>query len=157
MDWIAILGAVGFGAIITKLLDVLWLHRVTQEAERRKWLRTEKLRVYAVLSKALRNTAVGPWGGDLIQVYDAATDALLLEEDAKVVDAIQKHLDDRQVIAKTIHEQTPTIDWGAAETEHEDHKKRVAAHEKYIAQEDERLRSDVRELTRILGASLRKR
>src|SRR4051812_690307 len=51
MDWIPLLGAVGIGAIATKVLDVLWLQRVMQSAERTKWLREQRIKAYGALAK----------------------------------------------------------------------------------------------------------
>ena len=80
MDWIPLLSAVGVGAIVaaivTKVLDVLWLQRVLEESERQKWLRSEKLRVYAALSRDfMRLRGWDEWE----TVRDAATEAMLLE------------------------------------------------------------------------------
>jgi hypothetical protein len=53
LHWIALFGAFGVGAIVVKLLDVLWLQRVVSESERRRWLRAEKLRAYSALARDL--------------------------------------------------------------------------------------------------------
>ena len=50
MDWIQLLGAVGAGAIATKLLDVLWVQRVLRDNEKRKWLREQRYKVYAIIA-----------------------------------------------------------------------------------------------------------
>ena len=51
MDWIKLLGAIGFGAIITKVLDVIWLQSALKNAEREKWLRDQRMRVFSMLAK----------------------------------------------------------------------------------------------------------
>jgi hypothetical protein len=53
MEWPQILGAVGFGAIVTKLLDVVWLQRVAEQNERRRWLREKRYGVFSALAKEL--------------------------------------------------------------------------------------------------------
>jgi hypothetical protein len=47
------LGAVGFGAIVTKLLDVISLQRVAERSERKRWLREKRHEVFAALAKEL--------------------------------------------------------------------------------------------------------
>lgn len=38
MDWTVLLGSGVLGALLTKVLDTLWLQKVLQSAEKRKWL-----------------------------------------------------------------------------------------------------------------------
>lgn len=51
MDIIQILGAVGFGVVVTKILDIVWLQKVVRDSERRKWLREERLKAYSELAE----------------------------------------------------------------------------------------------------------
>ena len=46
MDWVALLGAVGVGAIVTKVLDAVWLTRITQRIAHSNWLRDQRLAAY---------------------------------------------------------------------------------------------------------------
>jgi len=81
MNWIALAGAIGIGAIITKLLDVLWLQQVVAENERRKWLRDQRLRAYSVFAQDLIGMRL--WLG-LVSDDEAQrrlADALLLTSD----------------------------------------------------------------------------
>lgn len=59
MDWIPLLGAVGIGAIATKILDVLWLQRVMQSAERTKWLREQRIKAYGALAREFATSDLG--------------------------------------------------------------------------------------------------
>ncbi|WP_375320631.1 hypothetical protein [Aliivibrio logei] len=53
MDWIQLLGAVGVGALITKVIDVVWLQKVLRDNERQKWLRDKKLDAFEAMTKEI--------------------------------------------------------------------------------------------------------
>ncbi|ABO25686.1 hypothetical protein SHLO109777_14685 [Shewanella loihica] len=53
MDWTVLLGSGVLGALLTKVLDTLWLQKVLQSAEKRKWLREKRLKAYSDLAAEL--------------------------------------------------------------------------------------------------------
>ncbi len=53
MDWLQLISAVGIGALLTKVLDIVWLQRTMREAEKRKWFREQRLRVYTKLAEEI--------------------------------------------------------------------------------------------------------
>ena len=93
MDWIALLGAVGVGAIVTKILDVMWLSRVTQRAVHASWLRDQRLSAYAAVAEDClslglsRNRADNPFEG-----YAKLSKAMLLADDDKLAGEIDQYL-----------------------------------------------------------------
>ena len=90
MDWIQIASAVGIGALLTKVIDVVWLQRTLRESEKRKWLRDKRLEAYSELTKEILSlgkdaeTRVDPFKG-----YALASKTMLLvnnESLAKEID-----------------------------------------------------------------------
>ena len=61
MNWVELLAAVGIGAIVVKMLDVLWLQRLLQESERKRWLRDQRHSAYSKLAKELISESY--WSG----------------------------------------------------------------------------------------------
>ena len=51
MNWLQLLSAFGIGAILIKLLDIVWLQRVIQEYQQRTWLRDRRLEAFSKLAK----------------------------------------------------------------------------------------------------------
>lgn len=75
-------GAVGLGGLLVKILDIMWLHKVLEKSERKKWLREQRLRVYSELSKELM--ALGKHYGtreDPFKAYSFVAEAILLVDD----------------------------------------------------------------------------
>ena len=85
MEWIKLVGAVGIGAITTKLLDIVWLQNSLRESERRKWLREKRFEVYSDLTSELlslgRNSDLRD---DAFAGYALASKAILLTKDSSV-------------------------------------------------------------------------
>jgi hypothetical protein len=52
-NFISIVGAFGAGAIVVKLIDILWLHKVMENSALRKWQRDNKLQAYKRLAEDL--------------------------------------------------------------------------------------------------------
>lgn len=91
MEWIELAGAVGVGAIATKLLDIVWLQRSLRESERRKWLRERKLEVYSDLSAELLSLGKNSdLRNDAFKGYALASKAILLTEDDKLANEIER-------------------------------------------------------------------
>jgi len=82
MDWIQVISAVGIGALLTKVLDIVWLQRAVRESEKRRWFREQRLRVYSKLSEEIlsmgksMNTREDAFSG-----YALAAEAILLVDD----------------------------------------------------------------------------
>lgn len=53
MEFVKLLSAGVFGALIIKIIDIIWLQRTIQNHERKKWKRDQKFTVYSKLSKDL--------------------------------------------------------------------------------------------------------
>ena len=91
MEWIKLVGAVGIGAITTKLLDIVWLQNSLRESERRKWLREKRFEVYSDLTSELlslgRNSDLRD---DAFAGYALASKAILLTKDDKLANDIEK-------------------------------------------------------------------
>jgi hypothetical protein len=83
MQWVQLAGAVGVGAIVTKLLDVFWLARITRETERRKWLRDRRLAAYADVARDFLSFGFSRKAlfENPFEAYAVAARAILLAED----------------------------------------------------------------------------
>jgi len=101
MDWIALLGAVGIGAITAKLLDVLFLHKMAEKSEKSRWIRDNKLNAFSLLSKDLlslgisRDDPASPFEG-----YATASKALLMIDDEDLFKRIDQFIVDLSVLRK---------------------------------------------------------
>lgn len=78
MSWIQILSAIGFGAIVTKLLDVVWLQRALRKSERDKWLRDQRLRSFSLLSKELISDGLSKGSDEIRLAKEIVAEVLLL-------------------------------------------------------------------------------
>jgi len=91
MEWIKLVGAIGIGAIATKLLDIVWLQNALRESERRKWMREKKFDVYSELVTELlslgRNSDLRD---DAFEGYALASKAVLLIENDKLANDIER-------------------------------------------------------------------
>jgi hypothetical protein len=170
LDWIALLGAVGVGAIVATALDALWVQRVLRESERQKWLRSEKLRVYAALSRDfMRLRGWDEWE----TLRDAATEAMLLEEDPATRARVVAHVGDIKQARDTARERHSEITMGpkmrfdrrgkflinpAENARHEERKPLLLQqHQEAEANERKRLLSDARVVVEMLRLSLMRR
>lgn len=85
MNWIQLISAVGVGALITKLMDVLWLQKVVHQNEHKKWLREQRLEAYSELTEELlslgkkQGTREDPFKG-----YALVAKTTLLVEDERL-------------------------------------------------------------------------
>lgn len=90
MDWIQLISAVGIGALLTKILDIVWLQRTMREAEKKKWFREQRLRVYTKLAEEIlslgRNRSARE---DAFLGYALAAEAILLVPDNKLANEIE--------------------------------------------------------------------
>jgi hypothetical protein len=109
--WAQLLGAVGIGSLITKLLDIFWLQRLLQDNEQARWLRDHKYAAYSALSKEVKSG--GLWKGTTTDaVADGlVADAMLLTDDKQLRRRVQTYLSEVRA-AKDIASQ---IRGGAAE------------------------------------------
>ena len=53
MNYIELLSAVGIGAILVKLLDIIWLQRMIHDNERDRWKRDIKSIIYSKIARDL--------------------------------------------------------------------------------------------------------
>ena len=92
IDWIPLLGAVGVGAIATKLLDVVWLQRVIHNSERRRWLREAR---YSVFGKLTREIIVyGPlhYSTGSTSLEEIIADAILLVDEPTLLSNLERYV-----------------------------------------------------------------
>ena len=96
--WLQIFGAASVGAVVVKLLDILWLTPATWRAEHRKWLRDQRLAAYAEVARDILSFRLG--GGqdheNPFQAYAVASRAILLahsDDLAKRIDQFIVDLD----------------------------------------------------------------
>ncbi|HBS80452.1 hypothetical protein [Alloalcanivorax sp.] len=90
MDWVQIVSAVGVGALLTKLLDIVWLQRSIRESEKRKWLREQRLRVYSTLAAEVLSMGKSMESREDVFVgYSLAAEAMLLAGDEKLANDIE--------------------------------------------------------------------
>lgn len=90
MDWIQILSAGGIGALLTKILDIVWLQRAVRESEKRKWLREQRLRVYSELAAEILSMGKSLESReDAFSGYALAAEAVLLVHDEKLANDIE--------------------------------------------------------------------
>ena len=99
MDWeiVGALGAaLGIGAILSKLLDIFWLERISHEHERRKWLRDQRLSAYVDLTKDFLSFGIsrGAQCDNPFEGYVVASRAMLLAHDEDLVAKIDSFLVD---------------------------------------------------------------
>jgi hypothetical protein len=120
MDWIQLLGAVGIGAIVTKILDVLWLQRTMQKSEHRKWLRENRLKAYSALAQEL--LAHGPWSGpqEPTQLFALAAEAMLLADNEQMARQIDDFLGAVSALRRRLEELSFEMDVAASSDEEEE-------------------------------------
>jgi len=90
MDWIQIISAVGIGALLTKVLDIVWLQRAVRESEKRKWLREQRLRVYSKLAEEMLSMGTSMKAREnAFSGYALAAETILLVDDEKLAKDIE--------------------------------------------------------------------
>ncbi len=90
MDWVQIISAVGIGALLTKVLDIVWLQSAIRESEKRKWLREQRLRVYSKVSEEILSMGNNMnTREDAFASYALAAEAMLLVENEKLANDIE--------------------------------------------------------------------
>ncbi len=90
MEWMKLAGAIGIGAIVTKLLDILWLQNAVRESEKRRWLRDRKFEVYSDLVRELLSLGRrSDLRNDPFEGYALAAHAILITEDDSLASDIE--------------------------------------------------------------------
>lgn len=90
MDWLQIISAVGIGALLTKVLDIVWLQRAVRESEKRKWLREQRLRVYSGLAVEILSMGKSmEEREDAFSGYALAAETVLLVDDERLANDIE--------------------------------------------------------------------
>jgi len=93
MNWIELVGAFGIGALLIKVLDILWLQRMLQSHEHRTWLRDKRLEAYTSLSKVIMSLGLhGHSRDDPFEQFAIASEAILLTEDDNLIDRIEQFI-----------------------------------------------------------------
>ncbi len=87
MDWVSLVGAAGIGAIIIKIIDIVWLQKALEKSEHKKWLRNQKLEVFTELSELLLSIGLSKKhniDNNPYEFYAVASKSLLLIENEKL-------------------------------------------------------------------------
>lgn len=93
MNWLQFLSALGIGAILIKLLDIVWLQRVVQEHEQRTWLRDKRHEAFSNLSKELISLGLHRKKlSNAFEQFAVATEAMILMEDDSLIDRIDQFI-----------------------------------------------------------------
>jgi len=95
MNWIEILGAIGFGSFITTVLNIFWLPKIMEKIERRKWLRDNQLRAFSKLSREILSFRLGKGVLDYdnpFEFYSIAAESMLLIEDSEIKSRINNFI-----------------------------------------------------------------
>jgi hypothetical protein len=102
MGYIEFIGAIGFGAIIVKLMDILWLQRFVRDKEHTAWLRDRRLEAYTTLSKELISFGLHRKDlGNPFEGFANVAEAILLIEDDSLIDRVDRfivRLDEMKVL-----------------------------------------------------------
>ncbi len=114
MDWIKVFGAIGVGAIITKILDVIWLQSALRNAERERWLRDQRMRVFSLLARELVGSQLEKSRENIDSAKAIAAEALLLLPSLEVRNDLSHHFNDIEIskskIDKFINNGSSTIE-----------------------------------------------
>jgi len=114
MEWIKILGAIGFGAIVTKVLDVVWLQRAVRNAEKETWLRDKRILVFSELTEELLDGQLSKGIDRTNATRKIAFKALLLLPNPEDRKLLEVHFDDviqtKQKIGQFINNGASTIE-----------------------------------------------
>lgn len=90
MTWIELLSAIGIGALLTKILDIVWLQRSLRESEKRKWLRDKRLIAYTAVTKEILSLGKEcNTREDLFKGLSLAAQAILLADNKDLSDEIK--------------------------------------------------------------------
>ncbi len=82
MDWPALLGSGAIGALLIKIIDTLWLQKLLQSAEKRKWLKEKRLKAYSdLISELLTLGRKSDLRDDAFKGNGIASEAILLASD----------------------------------------------------------------------------
>ena len=90
MDWLQIASAFGVGALVVKVLDIVWLQKAMRDSERAKWLREKRLAAYSDLTKEI--LSLGQCSNVRENAFDGyalASEAILLVENEKLAFEIE--------------------------------------------------------------------
>lgn len=91
MSWLALLGSGAVGGLLVKVVDALWLQRILQSAEKRKWFRERRLKAYTELTVELLTLGrKSDLREDAFRGYEIASEAILLTEDDKLASEIEQ-------------------------------------------------------------------
>jgi len=97
-NWIQILGVAGIGAIIIKIIDIVWLQKALEKSEHKKWLRNQKLEVFTELSELLLSIGLSKKqniDNNPFEFYAVASKSLLLIENEELQKQINCFIVDR--------------------------------------------------------------
>ncbi len=93
MQWLQLLSAFGIGALCIKLMDILWLQRITQRHEHCTWLRNKRLEAYTNLSKIIISFGLNEaYVNNPFSQFATASEAMLLTYNDALIDRIDKFI-----------------------------------------------------------------
>src|SRR3990172_5777976 len=90
MQWIPLISAFGIGALITKLLDVVWLQRLIASQQHQAWLRNQRLESFTEVVREFTSFGLHSKGElkSPFESYAAISKALLLIPDPALIKRI---------------------------------------------------------------------
>lgn len=95
MNWIELISAVGIGAIVTKILDAIWLTRITQRIAHSNWLRDQRLAAYTTAAADFLSFGLTrPAPNDPFTAYAKLAPALLLADNEQLASDIDQFVSD---------------------------------------------------------------
>ena len=95
VNWISLIGAAGIGAIIIKILDIVWLQKIYDRSEQKKWLRNQKMKAFSEFSEALLSLGLGEnlkIGKNPYEFYSLSSVTILLLENDNLVNKIDRFI-----------------------------------------------------------------
>lgn len=90
MTFLELASATGLGALIIKILDIVWLQRALQSSEKSKWLREQRLRVYSkVIAEIMSLGQEHGTREDLFKAHAFFSEAILLAENEELAKKLE--------------------------------------------------------------------
>lgn len=104
-NWFKLVTAFGAGGIITKLLDIFILQKLTYKQNKKEWLREKKLKAYTNLIAIIKSYGINNIKLEKININKAkiaVSEAILLSDNDKLVERIENYLEHLQKLHKKL-------------------------------------------------------
>jgi len=105
MEILKLIAAFGLGAIITKVIDVVWLQPFLARRETRAWVRDKRLEAYIDLTENLLSVGLSEKDeSNPFRHYAVAAKAILMTDDNLLSKRIDQHIAKRDKLFRVIDE-----------------------------------------------------